>query len=360
VAFERRVLTVAAALALGLAASVWVLRSLPLSDAPARLVNVGPGLVLALLPFLLTLGFDTLAWRALLGAAGARVPFHSLFRIRLAAEGAGILLPSAGLVQEMVALRALSLGAGVPVARGLASLAARRFALIHAHGMVLAVGAGLLFLSAGSAPRRGLCIVLAIASLALMAAGRLGPRWLLVPSLLDRAERSLDGFPGQTLRRWAARHRHQFADSGRILARINRGPDAPAWTASLAFLLAFVSEAFESFVMLRLLGSPIGFVQVLSFDSAVGLARALVAFVPAGLGVQEAGYAAFLLGAGGPDAAGLVASFVVLKRLKEALYCALGLTLVACLRSSPGETRDEPARAGPLRLRLPQPDHPDA
>jgi glycosyltransferase 2 family protein len=114
-------------------------------------------------------------------------------------------------------------------------------------------------------------------------------------------------------------------------------------------------------VMLRLLGSGLGFTQVVSFDAAVGLARSLAAFVPAGLGVQEAGYSAFLLGPAGGEAVGLVASFVVLKRLKEAFYCALGLaSLTLRGRAFAGGTDDEPAPAGPLRLRLDQPDHPDA
>ena len=356
---ERRPSSRAAGIGLGVAATAWVIHSLPLIEAPSRLVAVGPPLLLALLPYLLTLSFDTLGWQALLEAAGAKAPFASLLRIRLGAEAAGVLLPSAGLVQEMVALRALSVGHRVPVALSVASLAARRFALIHAHGLVLGLGTVLLFVSLASARSRVLCVPLAIVALALMAIGHLGPRFVLTPSLADRAGQSLARLPWPRLRRWAERHRHEFARSGRTLARITRSTDARNWVVPLAFSLAFLSEAFESFLMLRLLGSSLGFPQVLSFDAAVGLARSLAAFVPAGLGVQEAGYTAFLLGIGGAGAGGLAASFVVLKRLKEAFYCALGLTVLALRPGAPVEPRDEPA-AGPLRLRLAQPDHPDA
>jgi uncharacterized membrane protein YbhN (UPF0104 family) len=353
-----RLWTRVAGLGLGVVAGAWVLRSLSKSGAPWQLTSVGPGVALAFFPFLLTMSFDTLGWRSLLRAAGANAPFLGLLRIRLAAEAVGVVLPSAGLVQEIVAFRALLTRHGVCVTQGLASLAARRFALVQAHGIVLGIGALLLFGSAlASVGSRALCLGLLVASLALAGVGHLGPRWLLMPSLADRALRPLDWLPGRRIRDWADRHRHELAGSGRMLAKISGSRDA---TAALAFVLVFFSEAFESFVMLRLLGSRLDFAQVLSFDSAVGLARSLVAFVPAGLGVQEAGYTTFLLGAGGANAAGLVASFVVLKRVKEALYCVLGLTLGAC-RPRPSEGGlDEPVSARALRLRLAQPDHPDA
>jgi uncharacterized membrane protein YbhN (UPF0104 family) len=353
---ERRFWMQGAGLCLGLGAGAWVLASLPIRDAPWRLSSVGPGLALALLPYPLTLAFDTLGWRTLLRAAGPRVPFSRLLRIRLGAEAVGLLLPSAGLVQEIVALRALFVGDHVRVGPGLASLAARRFALIHAHGIVLTLGTLLLLSSTAPIRSRGLCAVLGIAALALVSIGHVGPRWL-APTLADRARQS-HRLPWPRLRQWTERHRDGFAQSGRTLARITRNSDVSARTTT-ACVLAFVSEALETFVILRLLGSPIGFLEVLSFDSAVGLVRALAIFVPAGLGIQEAGYAAFLL-ASGSSGGGLVASFVILKRLKESLYCALGLALLAGPRAHPEAAQHEPSHAGAFHLRLAQPDHPDA
>jgi uncharacterized membrane protein YbhN (UPF0104 family) len=130
--------------------------------------------------------------------------------------------------------------------------------------------------------------------------------------------------------------------------------------AFIAFQSTFVSEALETFVMIELLGGSVSFVQVLTFDSAVGLARSLVSWIPAGLGVQEAGYAGFLSSVGGKDAVGLTVSFLVLKRLREAFYCAVGFVLLAKSPAWAGGARDESAFSRPLRLRLPQPDHADA
>jgi uncharacterized membrane protein YbhN (UPF0104 family) len=54
----------------------------------------------------------------------------------------------------------------------------------------------------------------------------------------------------------------------------------------------------------------------------------MVFFVPAGLGVQDLGYVAFLHASGVPEAAALGAAFVVLKRAKELAWVAAGWTIL--------------------------------
>jgi hypothetical protein len=68
---------------------------------------------------------------------------------------------------------------------------------------------------------------------------------------------------------------------------------------------------------------------VLPADALLALARALAFWTPAGLGVQEGGYALFLGWAWGPETAAAAGAFVLLKRGKEAVWILIGLALRA-------------------------------
>jgi hypothetical protein len=88
-------------------------------------------------------------------------------------------------------------------------------------------------------------------------------------------------------------------------------------------------------VILRVLGAPLGFRDVIAFEAGLALVRHLVFFLPAGLGVQDLGYVAFLGALGLPRAALFAAAFVVLKRVKEAVWVAIGYLLFFALRFAP-------------------------
>ena len=88
-------------------------------------------------------------------------------------------------------------------------------------------------------------------------------------------------------------------------------------------LAALVSASFEIWFAMRLFGHPVGVESAVALESLTQAARNLVFIVPAGIGVQEAGFVLFghMLGIG-PDLA-LAVSFV--KRLREVLCGAPSL-----------------------------------
>jgi uncharacterized membrane protein YbhN (UPF0104 family) len=51
--------------------------------------------------------------------------------------------------------------------------------------------------------------------------------------------------------------------------------------------------------------------------------------VPAGLGVQDVSYLAFLRALGVPDALNVAAAFLLLKRAKECFWAAVGYAILA-------------------------------
>jgi uncharacterized membrane protein YbhN (UPF0104 family) len=72
-------------------------------------------------------------------------------------------------------------------------------------------------------------------------------------------------------------------------------------------------------------------------ETALILVRALAVPVPAGLGVQDAGYVLCLRALGVPDATTVGTAFVLLKRGKDLFWVVLGFVLLGLGRRR-GET----------------------
>jgi glycosyltransferase 2 family protein len=73
----------------------------------------------------------------------------------------------------------------------------------------------------------------------------------------------------------------------------------------------------------------------------LALVRAAAFMVPAGLGVQDAGYVAFLGAFGVPEAATAGAAFVLIKRAKEIVWTALGYLILLLGRGARGAPAPE-------------------
>ncbi|MGH8290707.1 MAG: lysylphosphatidylglycerol synthase domain-containing protein [Steroidobacteraceae bacterium] len=82
-------------------------------------------------------------------------------------------------------------------------------------------------------------------------------------------------------------------------------------------LVAFASASFEVWFAMRLFGHPVGIGAAVALESLTQAARNLAFIVPAGIGVQEAGFVLFghMLGVG-PD---LALAVSIVKRLREVL-----------------------------------------
>jgi Na+-transporting methylmalonyl-CoA/oxaloacetate decarboxylase gamma subunit len=130
------------------------------------------------------------------------------------------------------------------------------------------------------------------------------------------------------IRGWIEERRHHFARADVQLARLSKDKRAGA-AAAWRMLGLWLFEGLESYLILRLLGAPLGVIEVLSFDAALSVVRSSAMFTPAGIGVQDVGYLAMLEAYGVPDAASLGPAFVVLKRVKEAFWIAIGFAILA-------------------------------
>jgi hypothetical protein len=112
-----------------------------------------------------------------------------------------------------------------------------------------------------------------------------------------------------------------------------RGRAGTRWGATLLLLGGWLLETIDTLVILRLLGAPLGFGNVLAFEAGLALVRSLAFFAPAGFGIQDIGYISFLNALALPGGAALGAAFVLMKRSKELFFIALGGLIFLVLRS---------------------------
>jgi len=289
------------------------------------------------LPYPAAMAIDTFTGKLLLETMGQKVRFRGLYAIRLACESVLLSLPLGTAFAESLGLFLLYRVTKVAPTRGIAFIVGKRWLLLRAH-------AGYVLLSGILGYR-----ILADHSVALIHTGGL-PLLVLASTLLPfglaaamvatleggTAARALgkvvQSVPIARVQQWIQRRAEHISETDVALARVLRlGPNAMrVYTAML--LAAWFMDSVETWLILHVLGVHIGFVEVYSFEAGLSLVRSLAFFVPAGLGVQDLGYFAFFGALGIPDAMGIGAAFVLLKRMKELFWVCVGYALLFVLR----------------------------
>jgi uncharacterized protein (TIRG00374 family) len=321
-------------LAIGGGAFAWVLSRADLGKTWALLSASGPLLLLAMPMYLVQIGCDATAWRLLLAKLGARVPWTRLVAVRLSTEAVLMSMPAGGVVAEGLKPYLLRRSAHIPVSMTVATLGAKKallvlaqacylaLALILGYGLLAAMGTGMPWLVAG-----GVLFLLALGGALSLAFVR--------GAVANRVHRLLSRVPIEKLRAWLRDGRGHFSDADAHLGALARRPRGKLVAAYGAFLLAWFAETVETFLLLSILGVDLPIVHILVLEACAVFLRGLAFFVPAGLGVQDAGYLAFFRAYGIPGAADVGAAFVILKRAKELAWIALGYLTLFLLDRSP-------------------------
>lgn len=349
---RRRVLIWArgAALVACLGLFVFVLAKADLAAAWGRIRTLGPAAVLIFLPFPVALAFDTSAWRRLLGAIGQRASFWALFRVRLSTEALSNSAPAGPMWAEAMGPFLVSNRTGIPVEDAFAGLTAKRWLLIRTHGLYVATSAALGFGALGRASvemigNRALLGIVAAAAAVLVAMSLGIEKIAAHGKIAGRVSGSIGRSRFVRVRTWIEQRRHRFALADTQLTRLS-DDSAATLKAMLLICGLWITEGIETFLILRLLGAKLGLLDVMSFDAALSILRSAAVFAPAGIGVQDAGYLVALDAYGVPDARAIGPAFVVLKRLKEAAWVAVGLILLARAPRTDAEIPQPPTAGG--------------
>ncbi len=312
---------------------LWSFRDAEPHRVVTLLARVGGAGVLIVLPQLLSLFIESVGWRLAFEGMGRRLPVLGLFRARLATEALAQTLPMGVVFCESLKPVLLARSCGADLSTSLAGMAARKWLLMSSQSlyvggfallawpMLTSISNGVLgshglpYVLLGAA---GLLLALATGSYVLLAQGRVAAR---VHALLTR-------LPSTWLRTRLVPLEARFAQTDGQL----RAFFATAWCSPLpllAFLTGWLLEAVDTALILYLLGVHLPWTTVGALEVSASFVRNVAFVVPAGLGVQDLSYLAFLRALNVADAVNVTAAFLLLKRSKECFWAVCGYATLA-------------------------------
>jgi uncharacterized membrane protein YbhN (UPF0104 family) len=288
----------------------------------------------ALLPFLATTALDAAAMSVLLATLGRSVTVARLLPIRIASEALHMTAPAGFVVADSANAALLESRCGVPLGEGAVLAVGRKWLVMRAHATYIVLGA--------------LCGSATLAAISLQLLGNRALPWAVAASALvplglslavgrqlrgtrsfERLRGWLGKLPWAFIRDRAVRSRRGAAALDAHLERIG-GQRSATWLATAAYLGGWLFEAAETCLLVRLVGGPLDFGLAIAVEVGISLVRSMASVAPAGLGIQDAGYAVLLQAAGLPETTS--AAFVLVKRGKEVAWIAMGYALLFTLR----------------------------
>jgi putative membrane protein len=291
------------ALAAGLVAAVWLVWAIGFGAVIAAVARAGfGGLALLCLYALAVFAVLTAAWFFLL-PRGQRHGVKDFYLARLVRDSIAEISPFSP-VGGMAAAARLMVLHGMSAGYAAASTVADATTEAMAQAAFLAFGIALGVTHFRHPASAGPLIDAAIVALLLAVPG-IAALILLQKKGADFAERIAARFFGEIKGGASFREAiHDLYDSPRRLAV----------SASL-HLLAWIGSGGGTFIAFRLIGGRISLTDALALEALLCTLRSIAAFVPAALGVQEAGYALLAPIFGLPAEMGLAVS--LLKRARE-------------------------------------------
>ncbi|HET9793860.1 MAG TPA: lysylphosphatidylglycerol synthase domain-containing protein [Thermoanaerobaculia bacterium] len=322
-------------LAAGTALFVWLVFRIGPGALAADLRRVGARLLLLVALGTVTFAFDTLGWRFGLSREDrGRVPFRSLFAMRIAGDAVNYVTPSAAVGGELVRIALLRrFVAATPAIASVVLLVVTQF-----FSQVIFVAAGIVYcLPRLLAGRWAAAAAIPLGFLAALAAG-----------LVFLAVRS-DGFRriDRLTRRFAFLRRFTDAEGAEALDReifgAFRSRPLDLAGAVLCFLGAWSVGIVEAWLILSFLGTPVSWGTAFSIESLSVLVETAFFFVPAKAGTQEGGKVAIFAALGLRPSQGFALGLV--RRLRELAWALAGLVTFAELerrRAAERPTKTDP------------------
>jgi glycosyltransferase 2 family protein len=315
----RMKLGVLAALLIGFAIAAFVLWQIGLQPVFAAIAKVGGiGFVLLLLAALPIIAFLALAWRSLVGPLAS---FWVFFASRQLRDSATDLLPFTQIGGVVIGARAGILG-GIPAVTAYSTTVVDITAELMAQ--IAFTLLGLLI---------GLTQLKAAPGLAPYADGLILGTALLVPAIaafvvLQRKGSRIAVTLAARFLPAAVAHTEQFTANIEALYR----QPAKLALSSTFHLLAWIASAVWLWVIFRLCGAEIGVMDCIAIESLLAALRGIMVFIPAAIGVQEAGYAALAQVFGLGAEVGLAVSL-----LKRARDVVLGIPVLLIWQAIEGK-----------------------
>jgi uncharacterized protein (TIRG00374 family) len=281
-------------------------------------------------PIVLVTLFDTLGWR--FAFSHDRVGLAALVPARLAGEAFNLTTPTAALGGE--AVKTWLLRGRVPTDEAVSSVIVAKTTITIGQGLLLLLG-----------------VVLAWTSLPADSRILRAMEWLVALEVLALGGfivvqiRGLAAWSGRLLTRVGISRFDGHATLGRIdaglVAFYRERPGRLALSIAFHFV-AWLLGAVEAWLILWFLGTPVSLVTATVIEAFGTGIRFATFLVPGSVGVLEGGYAATFAALGLGSTAGV--SFSLVRRIREAVWVAIGLLAFVLMRPAPGPPRspDDP------------------
>lgn len=321
-------------------ALIWTFRDTAPERVATLLRRVGGAGALIVLPQFLSLLVESVGWKLAFESMGRKLPLAGLLRVRMATEALAQTLPAGTVFCESMKPMLLARNCDADLSTSLAGMAARKWLLVgsqslYVGGFALLAFPTLTLISRDVLGTAGLGYFVLGAAL-LLALLTVGSYSLLSQGRsAARVQASLTGLPwpwlqarlaplGPGVARTDGQLRTFFATARRLPLPV------------LVFLAGWLLEACETFLILHLLGVHLSWKTAGALEVSASFLRNVAFLVPAGLGVQDLSYLAFLRALGVPDALDVAAAFLLLKRCKECFWALCGYAILAVdLRPDP-------------------------
>jgi hypothetical protein len=272
------------------------------------------GLVIVLLcGFAITL-IDAAGWRTLLQRAKDRTPFNRLWVFNTASEGCGRILPGGLVMADTTKTGLASRNLNIAQSSIAATVTARRWFLGFTQAVFLLAVALVTFVAQPGFPFTWILLSTSVGLLSLLlivlfgahAGHRINPerwaRWMRIGSSLEQYCQSLTSI---------------------VRSKRNLG------VLLVFYICLWILETVETFLLLWLSGIPVPIETAGLVEAVASSVRLVAFFAPAGIGAQEAAYSTVLLSLGVIPTVGGSASFLVWKRVRDILWGAVGVILLA-------------------------------
>lgn len=294
--------------------------------------QLGPAAMAAiLLPSLLMYVLEAYGWRVTLGRWAEAIPFWRVLAIRTAGEVVNMTTPTAYVGGEPLKAYLLKRH-GVPLIDGLASVVTAKTTMTIAQILFILSGIGLGFWLLGFDGSAGQTITAAVVSAGLLVFG--------VGAFVLVQRQGMFTWILQSLRRLGLRLKYlesreeKLVQLDRTIADFYARKQSAFLASTLLFLLGWLAEALEVFVMVLCLGQPITVLSAVAIGALSVFIKGGTFFIPGSLGAQDAGNLLLLTAFGYGEVTGI--TFALLRRFREFVWIAIGLLCLACLTKGEG------------------------
>ena len=304
--------------ALTLSLLVWHIGITRIYEAVTQL---GPSAMAAiLLPSLLMYVLEACGWQVTLGPRAKYVPFWRVLAIRTAGEVVNMTTPTAYVGGEPLKAYLLA-RQGVPLIEGLASVVTAKTTMTIAQILFILAGIGLGFWLLGSDGSARQTVTAALVSVGLLLFG--------VGAFVLIQRQGMFTWMLKILRRLGLRleylesREQQLMELDRTIADFYGRRQAAFLLSTVLFLLGWLAEALEVFVMVLCLGEPITVLSAVAIGALSVFIKGGTFFIPGSLGAQDAGNLLLLTAFGYGEVTGI--TFALLRRFREFVWIAIGL-----------------------------------